>query len=84
MFAYLVQCYAGGSAITCKDKLETINEDNLSLVSSQLRQGMISGPCQGMDWSRRPGSTEIQTAVDEFDDKLELDCKRLIVVHGAG
>ncbi|KAH6754863.1 Amino acid kinase family protein [Perilla frutescens var. hirtella] len=74
----------GGSAITCKNELETINEDNLRIVSSQLREGMISGPCHGMDWSRRPGSTEIQTVVDEFDDKLESDCKRLIVVHGAG
>lgn len=74
----------GGSAITCKNELETIHEDNLRIVSSQLRQGMISGPCHGMDWSRRPGSTEIQTVVDEFDDELESECKRLVVVHGAG
>ncbi|XP_047954997.1 isopentenyl phosphate kinase-like isoform X1 [Salvia hispanica] len=75
----------GGSAITCKNELETINEDNLSIVSSQLRQGMISEPCHGMDWSRRPGSTNIQTVVDKFDDELESSqCKRLIVVHGAG
>lgn len=76
--------HAGGSAITCKNELETINEDNLSIVSSQLRQGMISEPCHGMDWSRRPGSTNIQTVVDKFDDKLESQCKWLIVVHGAG
>lgn len=74
----------GGSAITCKNELETINEDNLSIVSSQLSQGMISEPYHGMDWSRRPGSTDIQTVVDKFDDKLESQCKRLIVVHGAG
>ncbi|KAL1569826.1 isopentenyl phosphate kinase-like isoform X1 [Salvia divinorum] len=74
----------GGSAVSCKNELETINEDNLSIVSSQLRQGMISEPSHGMDWSRRPGSTAIQTVVDKFDDKLESQCKRLIVVHGAG
>nr|QEV81829.1 Isopentenyl phosphate kinase [Prunella vulgaris] len=74
----------GGSAITCKNELETINEDNLRVVSLQLRHGIISGPSHGMDWSRRPGSTEIETLVDDFDDELESDCKRLIVVHGAG
>ncbi|KAG6399910.1 hypothetical protein SASPL_141395 [Salvia splendens] len=57
---------------------------NIERISSQLKQGMISEPCHGMDWSRRPGSTDIQTVVDKFDDKLESQCKRLIVVHGAG
>lgn len=84
MYLFVFLWRAGGSAITCKNELETIHEDNLSIVSSQLRQGMISGPCHGMDWSRMPGSTEIQTVVDEFDDELESECKRLIVVHGAG
>ncbi|KAI3467289.1 hypothetical protein Pfo_023952 [Paulownia fortunei] len=74
----------GGAAITCKNELETINEDNLNIVSSQLRQAMISGPCHGMDWSRRPGSLEIPTVVDDFDDQLESDSKKFIVVHGAG
>nr|QEY10176.1 isopentenyl phosphate kinase [Scutellaria barbata] len=74
----------GGSAITCKNELETINENNLSTVSSQLRQGMILGPSQGMDWSRRPGSLDIPTVVDEVDDRLASNPKKFLVVHGAG
>ncbi|KAK6157889.1 hypothetical protein DH2020_012137 [Rehmannia glutinosa] len=74
----------GGAAITCKNELETINEENLNIVSSQLREAMIVGPCHGMDWSRRPGSSEIPTVVDDFDDQLESDSKKFIVVHGAG
>ncbi|KAG8366405.1 hypothetical protein BUALT_Bualt17G0076200 [Buddleja alternifolia] len=73
----------GGAAITLKNELETINEENLNIVSSQLRQAMISGPCCGMDWSRRPGSLEVPTVVDDFDD-VESDSKKFIVVHGAG
>ncbi|KAL3654277.1 hypothetical protein CASFOL_003958 [Castilleja foliolosa] len=74
----------GGAAITCKNDFETINEENLNIVSSQLRQAMVSGPCHGMDWSRRPGSSEIPSAVDEFDDQSDSDSKKFIVVHGAG
>ncbi|KAK6133942.1 hypothetical protein DH2020_032334 [Rehmannia glutinosa] len=74
----------GGAAVTCKNELETINEENLNIVSSQLREAMIMGPCHGMDWSRRPGSSEIPTVVDDFDDQLESDSKKFIVVHGAG
>ncbi|KAL6570924.1 hypothetical protein OROGR_000474 [Orobanche gracilis] len=74
----------GGAAITCKNELETINEENLNIVSLQLRNAMISGPCRGMDWSRRPGSSEIPTVADDFDDQLESDSKKFIVVHGAG
>ncbi|GER31822.1 glutamate 5-kinase [Striga asiatica] len=73
----------GGAAITCKNEFETINEENLNIVSSQLRHAMISGPCHGMDWSRRPGSSEIPTVVDDLDDQL-IDSKQFIVVHGAG
>ncbi|KAL6537809.1 hypothetical protein OROMI_025452 [Orobanche minor] len=74
----------GGAAITCKNELETINEENLNIVSSHLRKAMILGPCHGMDWSKRPGSSEISTVADDFDDQLESDSKKFIVVHGAG
>ncbi|KAL8518613.1 hypothetical protein ACS0TY_009820 [Phlomoides rotata] len=74
----------GGSAITCKNELETINEDNLNIVSSQLRQGMNLGLSNGMDWSRKPGSSEIPNVVDDFDDQLAADPKKFVVVHGAG
>ncbi|KAL7091328.1 hypothetical protein ACP275_12G098700 [Erythranthe tilingii] len=74
----------GGAAITYKNELETINGDNLNIVSSQLRQAMILGPCHGMDWSRRPGSSEIPTVPDDFDEQLQLESKKFVVVHGAG
>ncbi|EYU28816.1 hypothetical protein ABFS82_12G096300 [Erythranthe guttata] len=74
----------GGAAITYKNELETINGDNLNIVSSQLRQAMILGPCHGMDWSRRPGSSEIPTVADDFDEQLQLKSKKFVVVHGAG
>ncbi|CAA3007457.1 Isopentenyl phosphate kinase [Olea europaea subsp. europaea] len=74
----------GGSAITCKNELETINEEDLMVVSSQLRQAIISGSCHGMDWSKRPGSLEIPRVIDDFNDKEVTDSKKFIVVHGAG
>lgn len=74
----------GGAAVTCKNELETIHEENLKIVSSQLRQAMIVGPCRGMDWSRRPGSFDIPNVVDDFDDQLVLESKKFVVVHGAG
>ncbi|KZV36889.1 delta-1-pyrroline-5-carboxylate synthase [Dorcoceras hygrometricum] len=73
----------GGAAITCKNELETINEENLKIVASQLRQAMIFGPCHGMDWSRRPGSSDIPNVVDNFDDQVEVESKKFVVVHGA-
>ncbi|KAK4485654.1 hypothetical protein RD792_008297 [Penstemon davidsonii] len=80
-------CFAdiGGAAITCKNELETINEENLTIVSSQLRKSMILGTTHGMDWSRRPGSLEIPTVIDDdVNPQSELDSKKFIVVHGAG
>ncbi|KAL2546684.1 Amino acid kinase family protein [Forsythia ovata] len=74
----------GGAAITCKNELETINEENLKVVSSQLRQAMISGSCHGMDWSKRPGSLEIPSVIDDFNDQEVTDSKKFIIVHGAG
>ncbi|XP_073059339.1 isopentenyl phosphate kinase [Primulina eburnea] len=74
----------GGAAITCKNELETIHGENLKIVSSQLRQAMIFGPCHGMDWSRRPGSSNILHVADDFDDQLVVESKKFVVVHGAG
>ncbi|GAV90536.1 AA_kinase domain-containing protein [Cephalotus follicularis] len=81
----------GGAAITCKNELERINEENLDAVSSQLRQAMI--PCSasvktvGMDWSKRPGiSEDVSSTLDDFcgDHTLNLLSNKFVVVHGAG
>uniref|UniRef100_A0A7N0VLJ1 Aspartate/glutamate/uridylate kinase domain-containing protein n=1 Tax=Kalanchoe fedtschenkoi TaxID=63787 RepID=A0A7N0VLJ1_KALFE len=79
----------GGAAITCKNELETIHEDNLRTVSEQLREAMCSqsstGKKLGMDWSKPRGVSEIASSpVDDFRDVLSLDCSRFVVVHGAG
>ncbi|XP_019262320.1 PREDICTED: uncharacterized protein LOC109240151 isoform X2 [Nicotiana attenuata] len=78
----------GGAAITCKNKLETIDEENLKEVSSQLRQALIpntdSAKVLGMDWSKRPGQSEPPSFVDEFSDQPVADSESFIVVHGAG
>ncbi|KAL7163820.1 hypothetical protein ACSBR2_039858 [Camellia fascicularis] len=79
----------GGSAITCKNQLETINEENLNTVLQQLRQTMMvsdssCGKVLGMDWSKRPGFTETSCVVDDFCDQPALDFSHFIVVHGAG
>ncbi|XP_010938803.1 isopentenyl phosphate kinase isoform X2 [Elaeis guineensis] len=80
----------GGAAITCKDELESINEENLRSVCAQLRQAMT--PCKssspaknlGMDWSRRLGNPPVST-IDEFRNKQALDLdNNFIIVHGAG
>ncbi|KAL8527339.1 hypothetical protein ACS0TY_005270 [Phlomoides rotata] len=44
---------------------------------------MNLGPSNGMDWSRKPGSSEIPNVVDDFDDQLAADPKKFVVVHGA-
>ncbi|XP_004297268.1 PREDICTED: uncharacterized protein LOC101295219 isoform X1 [Fragaria vesca subsp. vesca] len=78
----------GGAAITCKNELETINEENLKTVSSQLRQSMIAGSSSGkvigMDWSRKAGEPEIPSTVDDFEDQPVAESSAFIVVHGAG
>uniref|UniRef100_A0A5B7BW92 Uncharacterized protein n=1 Tax=Davidia involucrata TaxID=16924 RepID=A0A5B7BW92_DAVIN len=78
----------GGAAITCKNELEKINEENLETVSSQLRQAMMlgssSGKVLGMDWSKRPGFSETSFVVDGFSDQPVLDSSSFVVVHGAG
>lgn len=78
----------GGAAITCKNELETINEENLKTVSSQLRQSMIAGSSSGrvlgMDWSKKSGEPEISYTVDDFEDHPVVESSPFIVVHGAG
>lgn len=78
----------GGAAITCKNELEKINEENLEILSLQLRQAMIAGSSfqkvLGMDWSKRSGKSEISFDADDFKDQNLLDSSSFIVVHGAG
>ncbi|KAK8508088.1 hypothetical protein V6N12_025191 [Hibiscus sabdariffa] len=80
----------GGAAITCKNELEKINEENLETVSSQLRQSMNLGSCSnkliGMDWSKRDGVSDISSSLADFDDQCQftVDFSRFVVVHGAG
>lgn len=74
----------GGAAITRKDELETINEKNLSSVTDQLRQAMMSHSTviQTMDWSKRVGTEELVVPDSFGDQQISLDA--FIVVHGAG
>ncbi|GMN41933.1 hypothetical protein TIFTF001_011151 [Ficus carica] len=78
----------GGAAITCKNDLETINEENLKGVSSHLRQSMLTPSAEakilGMDWSKRTGESEISCRIDDFRDQPSLGSIGFIVVHGAG
>lgn len=78
--------YSGGAAITCKNELEKINDEILHKVSEQLRQAMIASSQKppGMDWSKRPGDSEICCNPEEFGDDFDAECSRFIVVHGAG
>uniref|UniRef100_A0A6N2NL02 Isopentenyl phosphate kinase n=1 Tax=Salix viminalis TaxID=40686 RepID=A0A6N2NL02_SALVM len=77
----------GGAAITCKNELEKINEETVDIVSSQLREAMVTGSSSrkvlGMDWSTRPGKPGISCDADDFEDR-NLDSSSFIVVHGAG
>lgn len=83
-------CKSGGAAITSKNELEKINEENLETVSSQLRQAMILDSCSkeviGMDWSKRDGVSGISSSLGDFGDQgqFNVDFSRFIVVHGAG
>ncbi|XP_059308608.1 isopentenyl phosphate kinase isoform X1 [Lycium ferocissimum] len=78
----------GGAAITCKNKLETIDEENLKEVSTHLRQAFLpdstSANVLGMDWSKRPGQSEAPSFIDDFGDQSVADSESFIVVHGAG
>ncbi|XP_019166273.1 PREDICTED: uncharacterized protein LOC109162071 isoform X1 [Ipomoea nil] len=78
----------GGAAITCKNELETIDEENLMIVSSQLRQSLMFGSASqkvaGMDWSKRLGFSEPPTVNSDFSDQPVVGSKSFIVVHGAG
>ncbi|XP_054823121.1 isopentenyl phosphate kinase [Prosopis cineraria] len=87
-FSQPIRCIVklGGAAITRKTELEMINEETLQKVSEQLRQAMIASSAKppGMDWSKRPGKPDISCKPEEFGDHSAGDCKRFIVVHGAG
>ncbi|GAA0153536.1 amino acid kinase [Lithospermum erythrorhizon] len=76
----------GGAAITCKNDFETINEENLNIVSSQIREAMVSksvfSKVIGMDWSKRPGMS--QTPTVDISDQDVIESHNFIVVHGAG
>nr|XP_023897183.1 uncharacterized protein LOC112009069 isoform X2 [Quercus suber] len=79
----------GGAAITCKNELEKINEENLDVVSSQLRQAMMPGRSPsmkvlGMDWSKRHGESEVSCNIDDFVHNANVDSSRFVVIHGAG
>uniref|UniRef100_M0ZSX9 Aspartate/glutamate/uridylate kinase family protein n=1 Tax=Solanum tuberosum TaxID=4113 RepID=M0ZSX9_SOLTU len=78
----------GGAAITCKNKLETIDEENLKEVSSQIRQAFVpestSANVIGMDWSKRSGQSEVPTFINDLCDQPVADSESFIVVHGAG
>ncbi|XP_059655779.1 isopentenyl phosphate kinase isoform X2 [Cornus florida] len=78
----------GGAAITCKNELEKINEENLKMVCFHLQQVMMlgssSGKVTGMDWSKRPGFSEASCSVDDFSDERVLDSSGVVIVHGAG
>lgn len=74
----------GGAAITWKNELEKINEENLRAISIHLRQAMMSGEVVGMDWSKRPGRSDICVNVDDIVDKSMWESRNFIVVHGAG
>ncbi|KAK7309826.1 hypothetical protein RJT34_06879 [Clitoria ternatea] len=87
-FTQPIRCIVklGGAAITCKNELEMINEEILHKVSEQLRQAMIASSEKppGMDWSKKPASSEIFCDPEKFEDCSSMECGRFIVVHGAG
>ncbi|GMH01766.1 hypothetical protein Nepgr_003605 [Nepenthes gracilis] len=74
----------GGAAVTCKNELEKINDENLEMVSIHLRQAMVLGKVVGMDWSKRHG--QLNSSINDVDDNGDgpMDCRNFIVVHGAG
>ncbi|RWW71571.1 hypothetical protein BHE74_00020676 [Ensete ventricosum] len=82
--------FEGGAAITCKNELESINEEILESVCVQLREAMSesanfsTGNVVSMDWSKRLGKPLI-SAPEEFRNCRSLDLdSNFIVVHGAG
>lgn len=65
----------GGAAITWKNEMEKINEENLKAVSKQLREAMMCGEMVDMDWSKRTSDVSVNG---------DFDSSYFIVVHGAG
>lgn len=79
----------GGAAVTCKNEIEKINQENLATISSHLKELMFnnssSNSIPGMDWSKRPGVSEISVSLQDFEnDEKSFDLSNFVVVHGAG
>lgn len=82
----------GGAAVTHKHEIESIDEESLRVVSSQLREAIVvaqgsSGRVLGMDWSRRdgdPAPDAIAFTEEEIGECQDSACNPFIVVHGAG
>ncbi|KAJ6795429.1 Uncharacterized protein M6B38_226680 [Iris pallida] len=78
----------GGAAITRKNELESINEESLGTVCTQLRKAMASSPAAraaGMDWSRRKGNPINASDLDPVTEFSEIGVDSdFIIVHGAG
>lgn len=78
----------GGAAITSKNDLEKINEENLVTVCSQLQLAMMSGPSSGkvlsLDWSKRHGGLDTVSVAEDFTNQLVSEFNNFVVVHGAG
>ncbi|KAL4184464.1 hypothetical protein AMTRI_Chr10g225740 [Amborella trichopoda] len=74
----------GGAAITHKHEFEERNNENLSLVASQLREAIMGSSWHGhgMDWSKRIENNHKDFA-HEFGDQ-KIDSSAFVVVHGAG
>ncbi|KAG2376978.1 uncharacterized protein HKW66_Vig0175510 [Vigna angularis] len=68
-----------------KQTLEELNKVKCFWLE-QLRQAMIASSEKppGMDWSKRPGGSEICCNPEEFGDHSAMECSPFIVVHGAG
>ena len=43
-----------------------------------------SGKVLGMDWSKRPGTSETPSTIDGCCDEFKVDFEKFVVVHGAG
>lgn len=51
-----------------------------------MEEGSAPSKVIGMDWSKRPGSSEIACDVDDLGDEEDSSSEfsKFVVVHGAG
>lgn len=91
IMSVLIECCfvnSGGAAITWKNELEKINEENLLTVCSQLRIAMMSGSSSdkvlSLDWSKRHGGSDTVSVAEDFTNQLVSESNNFVVVHGAG